>query len=53
MEEDNGIKIKANVIYSIVMFPMIGIFVYLEVLVIKKIIASIKLEIGLRSGDQF
>ena len=44
MEENNGIKIKAYMIYSIVMLPMIGIFAYLEVLVIKKIIASIKLE---------
>ena len=43
MEENNGIKIKAYMIYSIVMLPMIGIFAYLEVLVIKKIIASIKL----------
>ena len=38
MEENNGIKIKANVIYSIVMFPMIWIANYLETLVIKKII---------------
>ena len=44
MEENNGIKIKANVIYSIVMFPMIWIANYLETLVIKKIITSIKLE---------
>ena len=44
MEENNGIKIKAYMIYSIVMLPMIGIFAYLEVLAIKKIIASIKLE---------
>ena len=44
MEENNGIKIKANVIYSIVMFPMIWIANYLETRVIKKIITSIKLE---------
>ena len=43
MEEDNGIKIKANVIYSIVMFPMIGIFVYFEAVGIKRLIAGIEL----------
>ena len=43
MEEDNGIKIKANVIYSIVMLPMIGIFVYFEADGIKRLIAGIKI----------
>ena len=43
MEENNRIKIKAYMIYSIVMLPVIGISAYLEALVIKKMIASIKL----------
>ena len=43
MEEDNGIKIKANVIYSIVMLPMIGIFVYFEADGIKRLIAGIEI----------
>ena len=28
MEENNGIKIKANVIYSIVKLPALGMFVF-------------------------
>ena len=36
MEENNGIKIKTNVIYSILMLFIIGIFVYFEVYGIKR-----------------
>ena len=43
MEENNGIKIKTNIFYSIVMLPGIAIGVYCEVLVIKKIFTSIKM----------
>ena len=44
MEENNGIKIKANVIYSIIMLLVIGLFAYYEAFVIKKIVVSIKLD---------
>ena len=50
MEKNNGIKIKTNVIYSILMLFIIGIFVYFEVYGIKNMIAGIeigKLLIGL------
>ena len=50
MEENNGIKIKTNVIYSILMLFIIGIFVYFEVYGIKNMITGIeigKLLIGL------
>ena len=50
MEKNNGIKIKTNVIYSILMLFIIGIFVYFEVYGIKNMITGIeigKLLIGL------
>ena len=43
MEENNGIKIKAYMIYSMVMLPAIVIGVYYEVHVIKKGFISIKM----------
>ena len=43
MEENNGIKIKAYMIYSMVMLPAIVIGVYYEVLVIKKGFIAIKM----------
>ena len=43
MEENNGIKIKANVIYSIVKLPALGMFVFFEVYGIKNLIAGIEI----------
>ena len=53
MEENNGIKIKAYMIYSMVMLPAIVIGVYYEVHVIKKVLYLLRWGTGLRPGDQF
>ena len=43
MEENNGIKIKANVIYSIVKLPALGMFAFFEIYGIKNLIAGIEI----------
>ena len=43
MEKNNGIKIKANVIYLIVKLPALGMFVFFEVYGIKNLIVDIEI----------
>ena len=42
MKENNGIKIKTNVSYPIMLSLVIGLFAYFEIYIIKRLFVDIK-----------